>query len=437
MKFINYGQDLKTALKNIIGNNLNICFSSESIQNNRNAFSLILKHKNSIQFGTIALNDFSTPPDVLNSLLKSDNVHFFIPEKEAHLSFHPQVYYFENNKTWDLLIDFVNMSGFLPRGHNQFVLHLTNKDDKNNQIQIAVKKYIESEFINGVRIDERYSRYYGMIHSENIDNNNILYSKRPPQQIVDEELRNIFHMDWNEYYEYLCNHTIHDTQVSMSILDQTNKYFKSKQSFRDMNDAKRIHIAGITSKKNLKHLRTAKNIRNIIPRSIVRSKDLAWSSLRIFGNLDHYRIVEFISAIINQNDQYHNSLSQISDALDRIPHNGDLNKDNLQAYHDLMLEAFPQNVGYACLTRLLAIKRPDYFLPVNGNSRDNIATICGFETSEYKKKHKFVNLYWDNIICKFKDTKWWDSVPPNDKNSKEYFVWTTRMLMLDGLVSIY
>ena len=65
----------------------------------------------------------------------------------------------------------------------------------------------------------------------------------------------------------------------------------------------------------------------------------------------------------------------LSETLDEIPAYGDVSNDLIIRTFERALRF--QGVGLACWTRLLSMKRPDYFLSVNSANKDRIREVFG------------------------------------------------------------
>jgi len=110
----------------------------------------------------------------------------------------------------------------------------------------------------------------------------------------------------------------------------------------------------------------------------------------------------------------------IAENLDRIPMDGLVSINQLQGYLGAMLQL--RGVAIATATRLLAVKRPDCFLPVTGRSRQQIRQTLGHPATQkgYVDLHKYI---WSLL--------WFAAPKPVD--AKEQRVWHARVALLDVL----
>jgi len=123
---------------------------------------------------------------------------------------------------------------------------------------------------------------------------------------------------------------------------------------------------------------------------------------------------------INENDP------DICSALDHIPPQGEVTKEHFARYCDSFLRAFSgaeRQPRLPSLTRLLALKRPDYFVCLDKRNWKGLGKDIGFP---------FVNLqidqYWESVLEPLFETKWWNSPRPAGQSGP---LWDGRVAMLD------
>ena len=119
-----------------------------------------------------------------------------------------------------------------------------------------------------------------------------------------------------------------------------------------------------------------------------------------------------------------NSTNIISKAIDRIPLTGEVTKQQFDAY----CKAFAGwDNPLACVTRLLCIKRPDYFICVDSKNKTNLCKAFGIS-----KNSLTVATYWDKIVMRVREASWFNdegsSHSPMVKKIKQY-----QVAMLDAL----
>jgi hypothetical protein len=121
---------------------------------------------------------------------------------------------------------------------------------------------------------------------------------------------------------------------------------------------------------------------------------------------------------INQNSQ------QVSEALDKIPLTGEITEQHFNQYLELFRTAFEKS-GIATATRLLAMKRPDYFICLDSKNRSKLCEAFVIP--------KTVGLddYWEKVVERLTDSNWWNSEQPEDPQQRR--IWSGRAAFLDVL----
>ncbi len=134
----------------------------------------------------------------------------------------------------------------------------------------------------------------------------------------------------------------------------------------------------------------------------------------LFGSM---RWVGFFRKAIKDNNE------GISGALDEVPLEGDVSRDQYQRFTARFLTAF-KNAGMALASRLLAMKRPDTFVCVNSQNREGLFQAFRLIPS------RDAEAYWD-LIERARASTWWNAPPPPAGDELE--VWKARAAFLDSL----
>lgn len=125
---------------------------------------------------------------------------------------------------------------------------------------------------------------------------------------------------------------------------------------------------------------------------------------------------------INNNDIH------LSNALGLISLDGAVTYQSYLAYIEEFKKAFPDGRdGVALASRLLALKRPDYFVCLNSK---NMKAMC----EEFEIKNIYARdyeRYWTELIARMVDSVWWNSSQPVAKFEER--VWRGRAAMLDAI----
>jgi len=120
--------------------------------------------------------------------------------------------------------------------------------------------------------------------------------------------------------------------------------------------------------------------------------------------------------------------ARLSKALDTIPSRGKVGRDEYLAYIEGHIGAYPDQKrhGVATATRLLAMKRPDYFICFDAENRNELCK--GFDIT---LGHHDYERYWDSIVERILISKWWTS--PRPSGARACAIWDGRAAFLDSL----
>jgi hypothetical protein len=170
--------------------------------------------------------------------------------------------------------------------------------------------------------------------------------------------------------------------------------FESMPHFADFTKQQRAEVAGF---------------------NFSRRKEIDWG---IFGSM---KGAGYFKKLINDNSPI------ISNALDQIPTNGPVSRDDWQNYVEVLHKGNAQGMQIGTATRLVAMKRPDYFVSVNSAARKNLSKGLQIAANSFSLEN-----YWDYVIEPVMDTPWWSSKKPKDP--LESRIWHARAAMLDMIL---
>jgi hypothetical protein len=173
----------------------------------------------------------------------------------------------------------------------------------------------------------------------------------------------------------------------LAVLEEARHLFTTHDHFNGLSQEERKRIAGFG-----------------------RTEELDWLW---FGSM---KGAGYFKQAINQNNQ------QISDALDEIPVRGEITRSHFQRYVDAFRTAF-ENPATATATRLLAFKRPDYFVCLDSKNRRKLCKA--FEISQSVD----LDDYWEKVVERITDSNWWNSLEPAEELERR--IWKCRAAFLD------
>lgn len=177
-------------------------------------------------------------------------------------------------------------------------------------------------------------------------------------------------------------------QERLQVIREIRQLFAQNAHFRDIDYPGRRKIAGLFKSANPDFL--------------------------LFGSMQW---VGFFKQAVKDNNE------GISLALDEIPLDGDISRDQYRIFTTRFLKAF-KNSGMALASRLLAMKRPDTFVCVNNQNREGL--FRAFRLSPGRD----AEAYWE-LIERVRASTWWKAPAPAAGDERE--VWGARAAFLDSL----
>lgn len=118
----------------------------------------------------------------------------------------------------------------------------------------------------------------------------------------------------------------------------------------------------------------------------------------------------------------------LASALDYIPVRGDVTEAQFSDYCGAFTAAFSRSSRTARLapaTRLLAMKRPNTFVCVNGGNTKGLAEALAFAPSTLRLEN-----YWDRVINPIRQSPWYNTPRPAGRDAE---LWDARVAMLDAI----
>ncbi|MCJ1888243.1 phospholipase D family protein [Pseudomonas sp. LA21] len=117
----------------------------------------------------------------------------------------------------------------------------------------------------------------------------------------------------------------------------------------------------------------------------------------------------------------------VSQALDMIPLIGPVRRRHYDAFLAAFLRIPTAKVTWLGFgTRLLAVKRPDYFVCVCNPNVRHLADIFGTSYSTFT-----LSNYWDRVVAPMQLMPWWQEEMPTQEVEQQ--IWMGRAAMLDAI----
>ncbi len=352
-------------------------------------FKLLKKHQNKIRWAIIGTHFYQTHPDVLENFIGCDKVRFILQPQGV---FHPKVYLFWTAARWDILIGSANLTTGALRKNSELMLHLSSEDtdtDIESQLQVQIKEYWNKGEVITEESALKYRKLWKLqqaaLKRVSGEYSNDTQSKSP----IHSE---IMSMSWTSFFNAAQADPYHGFNERCDLLDLVREEFRRIGHFADMEIGVRKTIAGLPNDFN---------------------EHWGW-----FGSM---RGAGKFHRVVNDNNPH------LSAALDLIPMDGALDRVHFDSYVDEFKEAFPDGGdGVGLASRLLALKRPDYFVCLDAKNRTQLCKGFGI-----KQAGMTYDRYWNDIVCRVLDSVWWNEPRPNDPIAIR--VWMGRAAMLDAI----
>lgn len=351
----------------------------------------LLKHKD--KFGKILIGtDFSaTQLELVNKLVDVPNT--YVVQKTPGC-FHPKIYYFETDKNASAIVGSSNFTkgGIIKNIEANVFLEGNLGEKVFQQIREQLQSYEEYSHPVTLELAEAYGRAAKQAQS----------LKRPQNPKLPDTKAGIpplSSMSWETFASLAQSNRHEDYDPRMRLIRYARKTFTRSKSFSDLSQSERAVIAGL-------------------PRLIIsQKKHFASLECGWFGQMD--RSKPFEQGIANQ----HPGLAK---AIDGIPQKGEVAKSQFDQYASAFKIALDMKNPLGTATRLLALKRPDFFVCINGPNQTHLSVALDFSPTTLTLEN-----YWDRVIKPIHASPWYKAPKPEGK--KDSALWKARVAMLDAI----
>ncbi|MCW0232894.1 MAG: phospholipase D family protein [Ferrovibrio sp.] len=359
-------------------------------------YKLLLRYTRRIKQAVIGTHFYQTDPDFIAQFIGNPVVHF-VPHTNG--VFHPKIFLFDRKGGgWAGLVGSANFTHSAFSRNEEVCVYLTDKDDPDGSVRwslddamahhFSLGKSAESLWLDDYRLaaERNRSRLKALGGYENQEN-----SKKRLYEA------SIIKMDWPTFYADIRSEgnnppTYFNRRIE--VLTKARELLSSHATFSDIPILERGQLAGF------------------------REGEEGWGWFGSMKGAGRFK------KLVNR---YPAALAK---ALENIPMEGPVFKKHYLAYANQYQKAF-ENVdgighGLATATRLLAMKRPDYFVCLDKANKKALQEGLGFTIGlhQYEK-------YWDGVIAPIQDSSWWNSPRPRERRQAQ--AWDFRAAMLDAI----
>jgi HKD family nuclease len=341
----------------------------------------------------IGTHRYITSPDVLDDCLGLKNVQIYPPDAEA--LFHPKIYAFKMEDRLEVYIGSSNLTGaglsrntecgvFLSAEatHPKLQELLAYVDTCWQDGQDLTPDFVESYRANKARVKEAEAalKIFTPIKRR-------LYTGHSASQVDGCK------MTWAEFTGLVRKFKEQKYKERLQMLSVTHKL--AAKRFDELTLQERKKVTG--------------RLRDVQADGI----DYGW-----FGNMGAYG--GFGPVIEHQ-------ASKIADALAHIPLAEEVTRHHFDAFRKKFLKVEGATNGWLGLaTRLLAMRRPDRFVCIDGPNVRGVSAAFGAPYTTVK-----LDTYWDLIVAQVRISPWYMSEEPHDETERE--IWQGRVALLDAI----
>jgi HKD family nuclease len=355
--------------------------------------TLLFQLKKKIEKILIGTHFYQTPPEFLRKFQHIDTVRVVPP---TGATFHPKVYLFVSSKRSAVVIGSANFTNSAMVANAEACCLIEGPSEA--PLFKEILEFISSKcWKKSVVIDEKFLRDYGIQHAAKKDILDALDKYRPlkrPKATAPKD--DLIEMGWAEFARKVRSEK--HFQMRLAVLAQARILFDKAQSFSKLTGIERKAIAGTLGRKE------------------EGPKSLDWG---LFGSMFGFGVLK---KKVNEN------ATKISAALDCIPPAGAVTQANYKQFVKLYAQVFvgEKRAGsISSASRLLAMKRPDYFVCIDKANKKGLSAHFGLAASAIKLEN-----YWTDLIEPIQLSPWWRTPRPAGNDDK---IWDGRAAFLDAL----
>lgn len=361
------------------------------------AFDCLKRHQSKIRRIIVGTHFHQTAPAFIDAFATVPEVRYRIDQEGLNGVFHPKLYLFSNDASdWEAVVGSANFTtGAFTRNVEHAVL--IGAGDKAEGLTCAdIVEEIDRLWRKGRRFSPAELTAYRLRWERNkkllarAAGHDDGHQRR--ESIYDRKLLNLF---WAEYLRELYAKKEKYFADRLTVLREAKRIWSAQPSFAKLSRDDRKKIAGTASEK------------------VIR-----W---RLFGSMRG--AFKFTKALSEDNPE-------LLSALDQIPLTGEINSAHYHAFIRQLSRAFVQTKEFGALgvaTRLLCLRRPDYFVCVDKKNKAGLFRMLGVQPGDVT-----VDSYWDTVVAPLIDTPWWLSSRPTT-NPDAQTIWDGRVAMIDAL----
>jgi len=352
-----------------------------------------LKAKEKMAYLVIGTHRYITAPEVLEDCLGLKNVRIYPPD--ADRLFHPKVYAFEMKDRLEVYIGSSNLTGAGLSKNNECGVFLSAEADHPKLKELLF--YVNSCWQAGGRLKPGFVESY-KANKERVKDAEAALKLFTPVKLNLYTGRTASHvggqkMKWDEFVTLVRKGKNQKVEQRLRMLSATRELA-----------AKRFDVLKLEDRKKVTGRLNGEQADGI---------DYGW-----FGNMRANG--GFGPAI-----EHH--ATTIANALAHIPVADKVERHHFEAFRKTFLTMPGATDGWLGLaTRLLAMRRPDHFVCIDGPNVRGVSAAFGAPYTTVK-----LHTYWELVIAQIRLSPWYMSEEPHDEEERE--IWQGRVALLDAI----
>jgi hypothetical protein len=354
---------------------------------------------NTAKFGSVLFGvDFAaSDPDLIDRLADVPNA--FVAKNRSGC-FHPKIFYFSSGTEAEAIVGSANFTKGGLGANLEASVHVKGPADDPffAQIREQLKRYEPLHLPITEALAKSYRRQVEAAGAHPRPKNPVLPAETKGWARVTSSLAT---MSWKDFVKLARQDTHHDFKKRMKLVREIQQMFAKTASFANLSVAEWKGIAGVLGG---------------VEAEGAGLDDFDWGWFGSMGGAGTF------AELIGQRD------GALAAALDTIPKRGDVTEALFTGYVQAFTDAFSGSSRIARLgpaTRLLAMKRPDFFVCVTGGNQTNLAEALAFAPTTIS-----LDNYWERIIVPIQQAPWFTAPRPAGRDME---LWDTRVAMLDAI----
>jgi len=348
----------------------------------------------------VGLHFYQTDPDFVRAFNGAEGVRFVVSTRGV---FHPKVFMFSDGEgQWECIIGSANLTGGGLGANDEVAVLITHEDAGAEDAQAALLRAFSDYWAKGRTLtDDEVDAYEAMWRRHAPERHSLAGIFGPGRNDggASAVSSGTLFKTWDAYLNEVLGESHHTAEGRLAVLREARGFFERWGSFGAMPTLERKRVAGTI-------------VENPVPINW-----LWFGSMLAAGNFKN---------IVEQHPE------GLSAALDAIPLDGEVTRSHYEEYLRRFRAAFDIHGGHgggdaaiATGTRLLAMKRPDYFVCVD--SKNQLELCRAFRV----KRTIGLSEYWDSLCERIYQSAWWSAPEPEDATGSA--VWRGRTALLDAL----